>query len=441
MQPRPGVHPDELVAGPEDEPPRSPRRRWLGAALLAVAALLLIRPDVSWPGDDQANESTDPTPRTPTPTPSPSLAGIDWPARGNLVGDRDFVHRALGHVRAQGHEVSRLYFAGRLGDGSRLVLVGTDINRGVVATAVRALYLPRGGAWAAARISNLETLVDQAQVLGWAARGVDGRVRAVVLTRPGPVAFAVSARVDFSREDGRPSREWTTPDDDDGAAVLTLGARTDPVIAVGAVGAGVFRLPVTVRVDTGESQPSVLYVQGLGADGYSGPGPTQATRALQSQAGAVADLTRATMRVLWSGTPAGERRLALVLVTRADGQRFQAMVGEQDGRGFAAGARALPASVPDELPWLLEPFSSNDPTLLVCPSGPGKVVYRGVGRDEVTLPIGPEGAAALAEPAPSPPRAYGARVTVLDPTGRVVLRTGLPAGPGWDDLLALEPPV
>jgi len=124
-------------------------------------------------------------------------------------------------------------------------------------------------------------------------------------------------------------------------------------------------------------------------------------------------------------------------VTRRDGQRYQALVGEDDGRSFAAGTRALSRRADARTPWLLEPFSSVDPTFLLCPTGPGTLVYRRPGRPDRLLPITAEGVAPLVEPGPSPPATAGADVTVLDPSGRPLLSTVLPE-PGFDDPLALS---
>jgi hypothetical protein len=176
-------------------------------------------------------------------------------------------------------------------------------------------------------------------------------------------------------------------------------------------------------------------VTGLGEGDYLGPAAPQASRALREGVGALVDLDTADLRLLWSGTP-WSRRLALVLVTRDDGQRFQALVGQQGDLGFPAGVRALPHDADVRLPWLLEPFSPSDPTLLLCPTGSGSLEYRRAGRPVRVLPVR-DGVAALVPPGPSPPSASGAEVTLRDPAGRLVLRTTLPE-PGFDDPLGLD---
>ena len=424
--------PDELAAGDD----ALPARRWPRRALVVggvLVAVLLVRPELTFqPRDD------DPPTGQASPTPSATLDGVGWPARGDLAGDRDFVDAALRRVRTDRPQVTRLYFAGRLTDGSRLVLAGTDVNRGVVATSVHALYVPRGTTLAAAQVTEATTLVDPAQVLAWAARGTDGAVHAVVLTRPGPVRFELSARVEFSPRDGSARRQWGAVSAEDGLVVADLGPDVDPVVTVRATGPGVFLLPLVVPVSPQVwSSPRALSVAGADAPSYGGPDPDALVDALRQQAGLVADLNESRLEVLWSGSPWRRNRLALVLVTRPDGRRLQALVGQQRDTAFPAGVRALADGDPRALPWLLEPFSAQDPTLLLCPTGDGTALYRPVGERARTLEVGPDGVLALAEPSASPPSASGAEVTLLDRQGRVRLTTTLP-GPGFDDPLALD---
>lgn len=432
MQPGQACGPDELVAG--DDALRE--RRWPRRVLVAgavVAAALVLRPELTFePRDDGS-----PTVRE-SPSATNTLAGVAWPARGDLVGDEEFVAAALQRVRDDRPEVTRLYFAGRLTDGSRLVLAGTDVNRGVVATSVHALYVPRGATLGAAQVTEASTLVDPAQVLAWAARGTDGSVRAVVLARPGPVRFELSARVEFSPRDGTARRQWVPVVAEDGVVVADLGPDADPVVTVRATGPGVFVLPLVVAVSPRVwTSRDALAVAGVDAAGYQGPDTAALADALRQQAGLVADLDASRLEVLWSGDPWRRNRLALVLVTRPDGRRLQALVGQQGKTAFPAGVRALADAEPRELPWLLEPFSAQDPTLLLCPTGDGTARYRPVGEPARTLEVGPDGVLALAEPAPSPPSASGAEVTLHDRDGRVLVTATLPA-PGFDDPLALD---
>jgi hypothetical protein len=89
------------------------------------------------------------------------------------------------------------------------------------------------------------------------------------------------------------------------------------------------------------------------------------------------------------------------------------------------------------LPWLLEPFSPQDPTLLLCPTGPGSLLYERDGQADLRIPVKDDGVAALVAPGPTAPSAGGARVTLRDPSGRLLLSTVLPE-PGFDDPLALD---
>lgn len=184
----------------------------------------------------------------------------------------------------------------------------------------------------------------------------------------------------------------------------------------------------------------MLEVQGVDAPGYHGPDPELLVAGLRESAVAsVAELGTARLRVLWSGAPWKQRRLALVLVTRPDGTRLQVLIGQQGDTEFPAGVRALPVSAPDVTPWLLEPFTPQDPTFVLCPTGAGTLVYRRDGQPVQRLRVRPSGAVVVVLPGAGAPSAGGAVVTLLDRAGRKVLRTTLPE-PGFDDPLALDSP-
>jgi hypothetical protein len=413
---------------------------------LAVAAVIASAAGVG-PLDlsllDGAREGR-PVPEEPGPT-YPGMAsappsrpdGIDWPARGDLVDDQGFVDRAMTRVREFRPEASRLYFAGTLPDGSRLVLAGTDVSRGIVATAVHALWIRSGTDVDQASVTEGAALTDPQQVLAWAGPVVHSEVVVVAMARPGPVRFEISETVRFGRESGTPARAWREYVAPDGVTVAAVGREADPVVAVRARGLGAYPEAFLVRVATGRRPATVIAVDGTDNPGYRGPDQEQVATALHAGAGAVVDLDQARASVLWSGVPWRHRRLALVLVTRADGQRFQVLVGQDADRAFAAGTRALPAGADPQTPWLLQPFSSIDPTLLLCPTGPGTLVYSRPGRADRILPVNAEGVAPLVEPGPSPPSTSGAGVTLLDPSGRLLLSTVLPEV-GFDDPLALS---
>ena len=436
MEPLP--RPDQLTAGPDDAGrPGRPRLRWAAALAIGLVAVAVLRPDLSLHGEPPADSRPNPAP-TATPTSGTPTSVVTWDARGDLSADLAFLQAAVTRIRHDRPEVARVFFAGRLPDGGRLVLAGTDVYRDVVATAVHALVIGPGAAVADASMSELAPLTDPQQVLAWAGRGTNGHVSAVVLSRPGPVRFEISPAVRYA-DDGAPRRIWAPVYTEDGVVVSDLGADVDPVVTVRAVGPGVFPEAVRVPVvgDAWVSAEPPIQIRGVDARSYRGPDPALLERGLRQAAGALADLSTARVRVIWSGAPWRERRLALVLVTRPDGVRLQTVVGQQGSSGFTVGVRALPLGGPALLPWLLEPFSAADPTFLLCPTGPGTLVYQRPGRADRRLPIPASGAVALMEPAPNPPTASGARVTLLDPQGRERLSTVLPDA-AVDDPLALD---
>lgn len=428
MGPRPRN--DEISAGADAD--GSPRRRlwWAVGVLAAAVALAVVRPDLSLhaPYPDRG--------QGPLPAPRPTgsyLAVVAWDTRGDLTRDRGFVEAAVRRIRQQRPEVARVLFAGRLPDGSRLVLAGSDVNRGMVATAVHALLVAPGADVAVAPVTEVTTLTDPEEVLTWAGHGVDGHVYAVSLARPGPVLFELSPKVLFGA-DGAPHRLWSPATTGDGLAVVDLGRDADPAVAVRASGTGVFPIAQIARV---ASPPRQVRIAGVSAPSYAGPRPDLLLAGLRDATAALLDPADARIRVLWSGAPWAQRPLALLLVTRQDGQRLQVLVGEAAGSAFPAGVRALPSGVPDDVPWLLEPFSPQDPTFLLCPTGAGTLVYRRPGRPDQRLPVRASGAVVVVEPGASPPSARGADVTLLDPRGHELLRTTLPRS-GVDDALALD---
>ena len=437
MEPRPRT--DELAAGSDKDTGGSPGRRrlWLAVALVAgLVALAVVRPDLALHAQNPAQ---------PRPTAEPTgdtdrgggLSTVAWDTRGDLASDYGFVSSAIIRIRQDRPQVARVFFAGRLPDGSRLVLAGSD-DEDTVATAVHALVVGPGEEVADAPITELTALSDPQQVLAWAGRDRRGQVSAVLLSRPGPVRFEVSPQVTYA-DDGAAGRIWTPRYAEDGLVVTDLGSEADPVVTVRATGPGVTPAAQVVRVvsATGRAGQRPLRIAGVNAPTYRGPDPDRLVRALQQQAGAVADLGASNLRVLWSGALWKQRRLALVLITRWDGVRLQALVGQQGNTEFPFGVRALPYGGPALLPWLLEPVSPEEPTLLLCPTGEGTVVYSRRGQPDRTLPVPASGVAGLLEPGSNPPSTSGARVTLLDPKGQELLSTVLPET-GFDDALALD---
>ena len=434
--------PDELAAGqdPPDRPGRLgplARRRlrllsWALAAVVAAGGLAAVRPDLGL-------HAARPAP-TPTLTGPDGLTVVLWDARGDLVHDTTFVTAALSRLRAERSGVARVFWAGWLPDGSRLVLAGTDVERGMVGTAVHALLVAPGEDVSGAPVTEIAPLTDEQEVLVWAGRVSDGHVYAVALSRPGPVRFDVSPTVVFDA-DGAPLRTWISQRSEDGQVVLDLGRRVDPVLAVQATGAGVFPIVQVTRVaDPQRVTGPAPVVAGVRDASYQGPDPALLVRGLRQAVAPVFDLSTTTARVLWSGAPWKQRRLALVLLTRPDGMRVQVLVGQQGDREFPAGLRVLaggPPADPDDTPWLMEPFSPEDPTFLLCPTGPGTLLYDRPGRPVQHLTVQRGGAVVLVEPGPNAPSARGAHVRLLDPRGRLLVDTTLP-GAGLDDPLGLQ---
>lgn len=428
---------DELLGGSADDAPAPRRRRWWGLAGAAAVAITLA---VTQPGLSLHADGPTPDP-TALPTGAPTGSALEivaWDTRGDLARDRGFLGAAVARVREERPEIARIFFAGRLPDGGRLVLAGSDVFRGVVATAVHALVVEPGVAVAEAPVTELTALTDPQQVLAWAGHGATGHVYLVALSRPGPVSFELSPNVRFSAQ-GTPSRMWTPVYTEDGVFVADLGTDVDPVVTVRATGPGVFPQAEVVHVAraAGARPATALTVAGTSSPAYQGPDPELLAGGLRQSAGSLADLDASRLRVLWSGVPWKLRRLALVLISRPDGVRLQALVGQQGDSEFPAGVRALPRGAPDTLPWLMEPFSPEDPTFLLCPTGPGTVVYHRAGQPERRLAVHESGAVVLVDPGPGAPSASGADVTLLDPKGRRLLTTRLP-DPGFDDPLLLD---
>jgi hypothetical protein len=430
---------DDLVGGTDDDR-RDPRRRnrWGALALLAAAVVVaaVARPDLSLHGSAPAEPAPSAVPTGRSADGLPALAAVAWDIRGDLAEDAAFVSAAVTRIRQDRPDVARIFFAGRLPDGGRLALGGSDVYRGTVATAVHALVVAPGVDITDAPVTELTALTDPQQLLGWAGRGRNGHVYAVVLSRPGPVRFALSPTVRFA-DDGTPSRIWTPVYTEDGVVVADLGSQVDPVVTVRAVGPGVFPAPEQVQVSSPGPVATALSIRGALSPSYRGPDPDRLARGLHESAGQLADLRRSRLRVLWSGAPWKQRRLALVLVTRPDGVRLQALVGQQGKSEFPAGVRALPRGAPAGLPYLLEPFTPEDPTFLLCPTGAGTLVYRRPGRADVRLAVPDSGAVVLVEPGAGAPSASGAEVTLLDPDGDELLTTTLP-DPGSDDPWAVD---
>lgn len=435
---------DDLVGGRHDQ--GGGRGRWTkgsrarqlrvaAVALAAVVALAIGGPRLSLHADAPlASKSSHG--QTGAPEVQFGVAAVRWPLRGDLAADDSFVASAMHQLQKQRPGVAWPLYAGRLPDGSRLLLAGAQTKPGVVMTSVSAVHVPAQRSGAAGTVSDAAVLTDPEQTLGWATRGRDGEVYAVTLGPVRPVRLQLSPYVDFS-DRGTPSRVWQTESSDRGVVIADLGPRSDPSVAVRSLGLSTVVTPVLIPVAGMARTPAErVVVDGTDQPGYRGPRADQLRLGLFAETDALLDLGLTTQRVIWSGVPWASRHFALVLIARADGRRFQALVGEQAGDWFPAGLRALGTQDPDQLPWLLEPFTTQDPTLLIFPTGAGSLRYqRGERRARMRIP--PEGVVALFEPASLRPSAAGARVQVYGPTGRLLMTTVLPAT-GFDDPLAVD---
>jgi hypothetical protein len=434
---RPG---DALSGGPRERTgARGVRRRGttIAAALVVAAvAVALAAPRLSLHADGPAAGDRPAGSATASGQPLGDAA-VRWPLRGDLASDDDFVQAAMRRLRRDRPGVSRPLFAGRLPDGSRLLLAANEVKPGLFVTSVSALHVAARHASTTGTVSSVAALTDPAQALGWATVGRDGEVYALAMGPPRPLRLEMSGRVEFG-DDGVPTRRWQRLETPDGVVVVSLGRRTDPAVAVRSLGPATFATPVLIPVSgRGVTAPQNVFVGGTFARSYLGPEPAQLTQGLVADTRELLDLGDTTQEVIWSGKPTNQRRFALVLITRGDGLRFQALVGQQAGSWFPAGLRALPAGAPVQLPWLLEPFSPNDPTQLLCPTGRGHLNYRQRGLPVSRVPIDDQGVATLLEPSNSSVRTNGARVTMFDPQGRRLFSAVIP-DTGFDDPLALD---
>ncbi|MGZ4637501.1 MAG: hypothetical protein ACXV2J_00415 [Actinomycetes bacterium] len=430
---------DDLVGGPPESPHRRTLAgsRWRVAGLLVAVAVAVViaAPQLSLHAKAPAGQAT----RSPRPAPDEALGGAAtrWTLRGDLATDDAFVAGALQRLSRDLPGRRHALFAGRLPDGSRLLLAASDVAPDVAASAVTALHVAAGQAPRTGTVSPVAALTDPAQVLGWATVGRDGRVYVLALGPPRPLRLEVSARVTFGA-DAVGRRRWLTQMSQNGVVLTDVGTRTDPAVAVRSLGPAPYVTPVLIPVaGRAVTPPAGLVVGGVDAAGYRGPEPRLLAQGLVAMTEDLLDLGTAPARVLWSGAPWQGRRLALVLITRRDGTRFQAVVGQQGASWFPAGVRPLPAAEPAVVPWLLEPFSSADPTMLLCPTGPGSLDYLRRGRPARRIPIRSDSVAMLEEPSNMPPHPGGALVRLRDRTGRVVLTTRLPLA-GFDDALAVS---
>ncbi len=404
----------------------------MAGGLAVAGAIALVAPSLL------SSQSATDRDRAPTGDPThpqeEEIPPIRWTPRGDLVPNLIVVNQLVARMLQDYPEAERVLAVTTLPDGARLLLAGIDVERGIVATSVRALYWPAGRPFADVRHSEVSSLTSPEEIVAWAVRGRGGHVHAVVLGAPGSLRVSLSPRVSYAF-DGAASREWSPVGSDSGLVVRDLGDRTDPVIGVRPEPSSRFPTPFAVRVNEAPGRGQVLPpVTGIASD-YRGPDRALLREGLRASFAAM-DVRRGSVRVIWSGSIGRNRRLALVRLRRADGVTFQTLLGQQDENWFPAGLRAVPRATADASPWLLEPFSSGDSTLLLCPSGPGSIVYARPGRRDRVLPINSAGIVGLVPAGGSAPSAAGANVTVRGPDGVPIVQVELVGGSV--DVLALE---
>lgn len=269
-----------------------------------------------------------------------------WPARGDLVGDPEFLAAAREELGRDGGTVGKLLFAGRVGAQRVAVGVVTTTRDGLQEQEVRAAVEPadRSQSWAGTGYptSNVQGTVSLA------LQAEDGSVDLLVLARTDAQAVAYSRAAVYD-DQGRPSRTYARLVPRDGVAI----ARLDP----GPV------TTISVRVDRRSSSagPDAVQLVASRLDRPDGV-PELATAAAQDArcAGNVSatDVANATTD-LWANrdplrSPAAIEAVwcrdvdggvvALFGVTLQDGSTFQAQLLE--GRRGASTERVTTLGTP-----------------------------------------------------------------------------------------------
>ena len=442
MEPRPRT--DELAAGSDKETRGGPGRRrlWWAAGLAAgLVAVAVVRPDFALhaeqPGAAAAHRGAD---RRHGPGSRPST--VAWDTRGDLATDYGV------RVRAPSSGSGR---SGRRWPGSSSP-AGCPTAAGwcwPAATTTRTPSRPpstpwwwrRGSPVADAPVTELAALSDPQQVLAWAGRDRDGHVSAVAAQPAGAGALRGLPAGAASPTTAPPAGSGPRRTPRTGWSSRTWATEVDPVVTVRAIGPGVTPAAQVVRVvsATGRAGQRPLRIRGVDAPDVprARPGPAGA-RAPAGGRGAWPTSASSQLRVLWSGALWKQRRLALVLVTRPDGVRLQALVGQQGELRVPvrrAGAAPRRAGRSCRGCW----SRSRRRSRRCCSARPARARWSTAGPASRTAPCrcprpGSRGCSSRA-PTRRPPR--GARVTLLDPQGQQLLSTVLPAT-GFDDPLALD---
>lgn len=441
---------DELAAGRERAAGSLSPWFWRIAALLVMGVVaVVVGPDLlssPSPRDDALPPS--PTAQVVVTPPPPAVLPLSWALRGPAATSV-FAERALARLRADRPDVDRLLWAGSLDGRDQVALVAYRPTAGGYAgggVEVGALRLATGDDFSAAEIESIGNVRDSSGMVGLAWQGTDRRVRLLVLARPGPMQVQVSSSVDYAAS-GRISRQWRDESDAEGAAVIDLGRRVDPLIVVRPKDRNSATSAFLVDV-RGRPAPDLrdVHVDGLSAESYAGPPADVLVKGLATAVSQLFDLRDAQARVLWSGALPGGRsdtgeqvsgRAALVLVHRRDGPVFQSFVfSDPSGNEVSYSAYAVPWSVADRLPYVFSTYTQDAPLMLINPRGVGSVTLSPIVGEPRTYDIGHSGVAVVASSGVVGPAFSGGLVVVRDRAGRTVLRSHL-VDPGTVDPFGL----
>jgi hypothetical protein len=447
---------DELSSARERDPSPQPggRAAWVRrglAALVVVALGALTVANLLGEGDESERPLPRPTASSQptnevTPTSQP-LSALRWTVRGNLADDTDFTDAVLDVARQSDPGAEKVLYAATLPDRSRFALVATGYQDsgsvGFRSAGVQALHVSAGAAPSVRDLSFAGEVTNPDALVGWAGHGRDGEVYAVLLGRPAPLEAHVSSAIDYTK-DGTAHRGWQPVRSRDGAAIVELGRETDPiVVARTTYGEDSYPLLMTVDGDPTDEIRNEM-VAGVRIDGldesYRGPKRAAVSGAVVDGSWVALDPRRADIRVLWSGRLKGKQRGALLLLRRPDGATFQLFVFQgDDGSVYPQGIHPVAWADAHLVPWILQSGQPEVPQLLVNRSGAGTAtIARAGGEAPVRFRIGRTGVADLGDdPAAVARMLSSARVTVLAPSGRELVRVQLP-GSGEDDPYALD---
>lgn len=362
---------------------------------------------------------------------------LTWSVRGNLRNDETFVSQALAQARRTHPEADSVLFAGTMPDGRRLALVAlvSAVPASPVdpAAAVIAVNAPPHQSVRHASIEATNGLYTVNGIVGWAWRAGNTKVYAVLLGRPAPLEAEISAFIDY-RADGSATRTWQRVEGPDGVAVVDLGTRVDPAVAVRQGANRPSHVPVLVDVSLPHEPaghvvvPHVDAVGGLRGRGYAGPGPTTVTSAVAQAVNALVDVTTADLRVLWSGR-VDVRRGVLVRVRRAEGAAFHVFVtaDEESQEPQMTDVRRVPWRDADVMPWVFypDPGDPEQTVRVINPSGAGTVTVDLDDARRLSAPTASSGIGTLGQHL-SVSDLAGATIRVLSPEGRHVMRGSLP---------------